>query len=209
MSDERVILVEGNDDVHSIIHVLKKRGVFIEGAVTFYDSKGWDSLLAAVPIRFKSSTHTVIGIVADADTSIASRWRDLCDACKPFGFNSLPDAAPPGGLVAANDEGVRLGIWLMPNNLDNGALEDFLLSLVRPEDRVLLKARQVVAGLATDEKHFGGTSELKAVAHTYLSWQEAPGRPLGLAVNFNYFDARADAARSFQEWFDLLTKKRE
>jgi hypothetical protein len=204
VSDERIILVEGNDDVHAIVHVLKKRGLFIEGYMKLHDSGGWDNLISAVPVRLKSAAHRVIGIVADADNCLDARWSDICKAVRKFGFNELPAAAPKTGYVAQNDAGVRVGIWLMPNNLDNGALEDFLLTLVDPSDKVFLKAKSIVCSLSADEKRFSKVAERKAISHTYLAWQETPGRPLGLSVNFNYFNARADAAQAFQDWYSTL-----
>src|SRR5436190_24268592 len=35
----------------------------------------------------------------------------------------------------------------------------------------------------------------KALIHTWLAWQEKPGRPLGLAITARYFDATASYAQ--------------
>ncbi|WP_295576610.1 DUF3226 domain-containing protein [uncultured Stenotrophomonas sp.] len=205
MVDERIVLVEGNDDLHAIIHVLSKRGAFVEGEIKFVDSKGWDNLIASIPVRLKSSSHRVIGIIADSDNVIEQRWSDICEKLEPEGFGPFPEMPPDGGFVARGDDNRLVAVWLMPNNRDNGALEDFLLSLIVPSDPVLGKATNVVDGLDATEKRFGPTGIKKAVVHTYLAWQESPGRPLGLAVNCNYFDARAANALDFESWYRQLT----
>lgn len=205
MDEERIVLVEGNDDVHAIIHVLKKRGAFVQDAVKFVDSEGWDKLISAIPVRLKSSVHRVIGIIADADNVLGQRWVDICAKLEGEGFGPFPAVPPSGGYVATAPDGRVVGIWLMPNNTDNGALEDFLLSLIAPGDPILDKATTTVCGLSALEKRFGSTGHRKAVAHTYLAWQESPGRPLGMAVNCNYFDANAAAAQGFEAWYRQLT----
>lgn len=200
---EHVLLVEGNDDKHSIIHVLKKRGVDPERVVDIIDSGGWDPLLDSIPVRLKSSAHKRVGVVADADSSCAARWSAICRAVDGFNFGQMLAGLPNRGFVD-DGNGMRFGVWLMPNNQDNGALENFLLRLVRADDPVLHKSRMVVDQLSAEEKRFPNVARDKAVAHTYLAWQESPGRPLGMAVNCNYFDARAGEADAFFNWFNQL-----
>lgn len=37
--------------------------------------------------------------------------------------------------------------------------------------------------------------------HTWLAWQEEPGKPFGIALKAGYFDHQSPAADHFVDWF--------
>jgi hypothetical protein len=84
----------------------------------------------------------------------------------------------------------------MPNNQDSSMLEDFCAELATPTS--ITVARQCVETAKNQqattfkEVHFS-----KAVIHTYLAWQDEPGRPLGQAITKQALRADTDIAIRF------------
>jgi hypothetical protein len=51
-------------------------------------------------------------------------------------YQNLPDSMPKTGLIHTERSLPKLGIWIMPNNQDNGALEEFYLKLATNIDGI-------------------------------------------------------------------------
>jgi hypothetical protein len=91
----------------------------------------------------------------------------------------------------------------MPDNKTIGMLEDFLLKTVTPAGVEV--ARQAVdlaqsRGVAT----FRNPHYSKALIHTFLSWQDEPGYPLGLAVTAKVLSAECEISNLFVSWLRKL-----
>jgi len=71
---------------------------------------------------------------------------------------------------------------MMPDNSVAGMLEDFVRSLVPPGDELLTFAEECVDEVIARDRRFPLSYRSKALIHTWLSWQEEPGTPLGLAI---------------------------
>ena len=44
----------------------------------------------------------------------------------------------------------------------------------------------------------------KAKIHTYLAWQDVPGRPMGQAITTNILNANSELAVKFVKWLKKL-----
>ncbi len=44
----------------------------------------------------------------------------------------------------------------------------------------------------------------KAKIHTYLAWQEEPGKPMGQAITAKVLHAESETAKVFVEWIKRL-----
>ena len=97
-----------------------------------------------------------------------------------------------------------VGVWLMPNNRDPGTLETFLHSLVPESDTLMHRAVSVVDGIPPTERRFPSHRLQHARLHTWLAWQEEPGRPFGQAVTKRYLDAGRAPAPLFASWLQRL-----
>ena len=93
--------------------------------------------------------------------------------------------------------GVRVGVWLMPDNRRIGALEDFLQDLIDDSDVLLPHARESTARAKAKGARFPDKDSKKALVHTWLAWQEEPGRPYGVAIKARYLRDDSDAAERF------------
>lgn len=196
------LLVEGNDDQHVIWSLCEK--FQINEVFDVIDCEGVDNLTAQIGVRFKQSGLNTLGIIIDADAQLQLRWNSIKNTLKDIGFD-IPDDLPAEGLISTKQNGQKVGLWIMPNNNLNGMLEDFIAFLVPPDDKLM---PIVNATLETIEKekinNYPPIHKSKAAIHTWLSWQEDPGTPLGLSITKKYLTTDKDICISLINWLKLL-----
>ena len=145
----------------------------------------------------------------DADTGLAARWQSLRDRLLEAGYPNVPAGPDPKGTILPAPGGTsllpRVGIWLMPDNQTEGILEDFLRFLVPEESQPLLDhAESSIAAIPDGERRFGPLDEPKALIHTWLAWQEEPGKPFGTAITAGFLDPNLPQADALAAWLDKL-----
>lgn len=169
---------------------------------------GVERLLAPgyIATEYKTARLQALGVVLDADDDPAARWRQLCGCDLPFAAE-LPPAPPEDGLVLQpKSGGPRFGVWMMPDNSTRGMLETFLLAL-RPDnpDQALWQwADEVVAQAQQKGALFKSAHHDKARVHTFLAWQDPPGRQLHQALQQRLLNPKAALAQRFVGWFRQL-----
>lgn len=202
------LLVEGNDDFHVVHALFNKNNVPVNNRenpnrkFSVKDCKGIESLLEVLPILLKILER--VGIIIDADTEISNRWSQVRNILITAGF-SVPQTLNREGVIIEN-AGIRIGIWLMPNNSDNGMLEDFMRFLISDDDTLLPHAERILSEIeALSENKYGIIHRSKALIHTWLAWQEDPGSPLGQAITKRYLAIEnKEIAEKFIEWINNL-----
>jgi len=152
----------------------------------------------------KPDPPNTIGIVLDVDTSdITRRWQQIQQKIKTHGYK-FPKHPLTNGTILQKKEGYPLiGIWLMPNNKKKGMLEDFLIDMVDKE--ALQSAEECI--LKAKEKGFTKFKSghySKALLHTWLSWQNEPGKPLGQAITADILQPGTELAKTFINWLKKL-----
>lgn len=199
----QVLLVEGINDCHVIwalceaLDVPETFGIYVCESVDLVLSR-----LNALIQRPESEIKT-IGVVLDADRNFAGRWQGIKHKLRddPYVLPDEPDL--DGTIIEAVDTMPRIGVWLMPNNVDSGMLEDFCRELA-PADAVKF-AEQCVAGAKEKEfATFKDVHQAKAVIHTYLAWQDEPGKPLGQSIATQVLNPNTDIAKTFVDWLKRL-----
>ena len=143
--------VEGTDDVHVIKHLLLRHGIdcplekdprqgrkLAPHAPEIRSPRnGRNGVLEIIDAAVRFSNNRSVGFVLDADAEPQDRWHAVCGKLKKFGLD-LPAQIPPGGFVHDVAEfRARVGVWLMPDNQREGALEQFLADLVKDNDALL------------------------------------------------------------------------
>lgn len=92
----------------------------------------------------------------------------------------------------------------MPDNNLDGTLETFLRFLVPEDDKLLPHAKQILDELPnvepSPEKRFKPIHRQKALMHTWLAWQQEPGKPYGQAITARYLDTSLPMAQTFVSW---------
>lgn len=196
----KILLVEGTDDRHVIMHLCGNRGL-PELEIRQYG--GVSKLLPNLPVQLKASDVDVLGVVLDADTDLNARWDSLKNLLAQVGYTGLPyKPISTGTIIDAPADALlpKVGIWIMPNNTTTGNLEDFLRFLVPSESKLFAHVQNSVAGIPEEERRFHKNMKSKAVIHTWLAWQEEPGKPLGTAITARYLDHEVPQVDDFVVW---------
>lgn len=191
------LLVEGNDDKHVVWALCEK--FQIAESFDVIDCEGISNLLVQIPVRLKQSGITTLGLIIDADTDISNRWISLQNILERSDFN-LPHEMSPDGLIVESN-GVKIGIWIMPDNVLNGMLEDFISFLV-PKDDSLIELASITVQKIEERKlnKYSALHKMKALIHTWLAWQEVPGTPMGLAITKRYLTTDQETCSRFVKW---------
>ena len=93
----------------------------------------------------------------------------------------------------------------MPDNQFSGMLEDFLVQLIPENSRDLLEiAENCVAEARRNGAPFKEVHRTKAEVHTWLAWQDEPGKQLHQAVDHRVLDPEKPESRPFVDWFRRL-----
>ena len=91
----------------------------------------------------------------------------------------------------------------MPDNILPGDLERFVSFLVPANDTLWSRAKTTISDIPDQDRRFG-SKKSKAEIHTWLAWQQEPGRPLGVAIRARYLDPDAPKAQQFVKWLREL-----
>jgi len=202
---KRVLLVEGNTDLHIVAHLWKSH----ELPERFFDIRKCESdkkVLNRLKVLLSAAEEArpeKLGIILDADTQPASdRWDAIKDRLTTAEYSSYANYAPPdyleadGTIVPGGGKYPDIGIWIMPDNLSAGMLEDFLADLA-PEESMAFAKECVADAKDKGFSSYKSVHQSKAEIHTYLAWQDEPGNPLGISIDANALDAHLPVAKQF------------
>lgn len=201
---KNILLVEGPDDKHVFHNLCGRHGLPQPDEIIPHG--GYIALLDAIQTRIKESDVGALGVVIDADTDLSSRWTAVRDRLLKGGYEAPRDMEktglvllpPPGTLLP------RVGVWIMPDNSLPGILEDFIRDLVPAGDQLYEYAENCVAGIAPAQKRFRALDLPKVHIHTWLAWQDEPGKPLGQAITRGILDANTEKALVVVAWLKRL-----
>jgi hypothetical protein len=197
-----VLLVEGSNDCHVVMSLCNIHDV--PETFGLYECGGKEQVLKRLnALIVQPESPQTIGVILDADSGVDDRWISIKAKLRHYAypFPALPETQ--GTIIEAQDTLPRLGFWLMPNNQMKGMLEDFCLEMI--EQRAHETAQAAVEnaqaeGICT----FQATHFSKAIVHTYLAWQDEPGRPLGQAITCQALRPHTETAQAFIEWLNRL-----
>lgn len=208
------LFVEGSDDMNVFIHLLNYHDISSRDRASkkLFKNKdehfeirphnGFPDLLQKFKIEMKGDVaNNRYGIVVDADTEIADRWKSLMGVLKDASYNSMPHIPDAGGIFIEQDGLPTIGIWLMPNNKLPGAIEEFISFLGLEDDVLWPIAKNALQEAMIVKCNFKPTYVTKAHLHTWLAWQEEPGTPMGQAITKKYVEAQASHALLLVNWF--------
>ncbi|MEI6141525.1 MAG: DUF3226 domain-containing protein [Mariniphaga sp.] len=196
------LLVEGKDDQHVIWALCEKFKV--KESFDVIDCEGIDRLIEQIPVRFKQSGLEALGVIIDADSDIGTRWDSLKGLLSTFGY-IVPLNLPLNGLILRNEDNIKVGVWIMPNNNLNGMLEDFIVFLVPKDDQLSPIVNQTLDHIESlNLNKYSLIHKSKATIHSWLSLQEDPGTPMGLAITKRFLTTEEQTCGLFIKWLDEL-----
>lgn len=202
---KKVLLVEGINDKHVINNLLKAHD--LENLITIRDKEGISNILATLKTEVDAN-QDFLGIVVDANSSLDSRWQSLSDKLKDkeIGYSNVAENPVKDGLILDSQGFLpKFGVWVMPNNELVGKIENFIRLLVAEERENLWQiVEKAVSEIPSEEKLFAEKDIIKAQVHTFLAWQDEPGRPMGESITRRYFQIDAPEALNFVEWIRNL-----
>lgn len=201
-----VLIVEGEDDKFAVIGLLEHHVDWPNdkaNAPVFIDvGKSAGEILKEkyISTQMKRSGLKRLGLMLDADSNPVGRYTSLRNLCLP-GFPNLPENIGADGVWVEQDE-LRLGIWIMPDNGSQGYLESFLKYLVPPGGEPVWDHATASVAAATE---MGATCKQthvpKACLYTWLAWQDEPGQSPGRALTQKILDPHQEHAERFIRWF--------
>lgn len=207
----KILMVEGIDDQKVIEKLLQRRKIVFND-FGIHNCQGIDKLLNLLPTIINAGSYEIIGIIVDADEDIKTRWQVIKDIISKSGYKNIPNDSQPKGisLEDENEELPEIGIWIMPDNKIRGAIEDFISFLIPDNDEIFPIAKTTVEKLINQEKNrFTISKKSKAIIHTWLAWQERPGKQLGSAITYRVAQEYLlddTKAAAFINWLKRLFK---
>jgi hypothetical protein len=206
--ETKKLLVEGAEELRVIPQLMEANGVTWnrgEEPLNIINCDGVENLLKPKYISAQLKTPnglTHLGIVIDADEEPDNRWKSLYNACLP-NIPNLPQNLPAEGLIITLESGIKFGVWMMPDNQSRGMLETFLAYLV-PDNNLW----QYTQNKVIEAKQQGATYRDyhldKANIHTYLAWQDPPGKQLHDAVKQRILNQSYPQSANFLRWLQEL-----
>ena len=212
------LIVEGKDDLYSILHLLRRTGVLQKEAteqsspIEIIPVNSKRRLIDDIRTRWKQAGVKSIGYVLDADDAaselkgVVPTWDAIRHRLTQIPVDSETSISIHGFTGQVGTEGPRIGIWIMPDNQRDGAIEDFLISLIDPLDLLFRFASEKTAeagNLAVDDK-FRDSDFGKAVLSCWLAWCDDPGKPYGHAMLAGRFSVSTEPATRFIDWIRKL-----
>ena len=199
----RVLLVEGPDDKHVVMHIRQRSGATPQ--IDVLDKDGIDNLLGSIDEEIDVEGREAVGIVVDANDSPANRWRAVRDRLARVGLDA-PAAPNPAGTIIEGDlaeDRPRVGVWLMPNNVSPGELEDFVAAMIPERDPVWPLSRAYIGGIPEEHRKFAPQKTRRAEVHAWLAAREEP-RWMGQAIGARDLDTGVETCRTFTDWLRRL-----
>lgn len=200
-----LLLVEGKDDQHVVWALCETHQVLKTFDVIVPPPEGGiEAVLKAILPRLKERGRTALGIVVDADENIQARWESLRNKLQEVGY-AIPKQPPADGFVATLADQPRLGIWLMPDNQVPGMLEHFAAYLIPANDTLKPIAEETLRSIEEQGlNRYKTIHQPKALIHTWLAWQDPPGRPMGQAITNRVLQHNQPLASHFVAWLNRL-----
>lgn len=206
----KLLLVEGKDEQFTL-------AFFMDRFVVWGDSKkdwvveiepkgGVEDLLKPGYIAAESKVpgRKALGVVLDANDSFEDRWRRAKQELRRVAAD-FPEEPTPDGLIYTRADGLRLGVWIMPDNQSRGMLETFLGMLIKPEGSALWNfAKSSCEEAGKLEGVYSPVHRDKANIHTYLAWSDPPGKSLQESIRHQVLDTMRPKGQAFARWVITL-----
>ena len=199
---ERLLIVEGQDDKHVVLHLRDRSESMPEFCIS--DKDGIGSLLDSISLEIKAHGRRSLGILVDANDEPENRWKSVGSRLQRVGLEP-PEKPEPDGTILSGDPPAfpRIGIWMWPDNRYPGELEHFVKSMIPAKDPVWPRSEQYIDSIPESDRKFPPGKEMKAKIYAWLATTKAPGR-MGTAIKAQMLDVDGPLARKFADWLRRL-----
>lgn len=217
-----VLIVEGPGDTDFLDILMSRLGKTVDihpPKARGLKGNGISNVLKTLPIDLglaASGSIQRIGVVVDADHTginggFQSRRQEIVAILNQFGYEVngvLPPAQPNIGEIFLHPRGsAPFGLWIMPNHLNDGCLEDFVSPMITDANQKLALAHGV-ASLDSRPQNLQFYNPVchksKAEVATWLAMQKPPGMPIDLALKTELLDGGTPNLNAFNIWVDKV-----
>lgn len=197
-SPQRVLLVEGPDDDHVVRHLSERTGGMPSLCIKQKD--GIEKLLPSIPPEFNVSGRKVLGILVDADDNPQDRWQSLRERLSDLNVQLPSNPYTQGTIIQSQP---RVGIWMMPDNMSPGELEDFIATMIPSGDSVWPLAQTYIGNIPKTDRQFTLGKIRRAEVHAWLAARKSP-RKMGAAIGAGDLDISVPISGIFVAWLQAL-----
>ena len=214
-----VLLVEGQDDKHIVWHLCAKNNstfsvrrneydhfvTLLAQSTTFHIAEQGNRprVISAMGQLVKARNPKPFGIVVDADDDQGHCWSQIVAGFNGTGVKLPCSPDPTGTIIPGEGFLPRIGIWLMPNNVSTGEMENFIRGMVSTSDLIWPLSEGYINGIPDQEKRFASNKLEKATIFAWLSTKKEPGR-IGAAIGDNQLEVDGRQCREFLDWIERL-----
>ena len=195
------LLVEGNDERYVIRRLCERMA--LESVPEPEDCRGIEPLLERIRDTLVEPGLEALGIVADANSDIGSRWQGIQHRAGTRGIVLPNNPDPVGTIVTATEDTPRVGVWLMPNNADSGELEDFVAQMIPQDDPVWPRSKDYIDRIPEKHQKFAANKTTRAQVHAWLATRADP-RQMGLAITAGDLKTDGVLVQAFVHWLNRL-----
>ncbi len=201
ITSNQLLAVEGKDEFYFFKKLLLFKDI---QDIQVIDIGGKEQFRAKLPFLRNTegfSDVRAIGFIRDAEENNAnSAFESICGTLKK---NSLP---VPKSINTVNKSFIgkvqfKTGVFIMPNNIDNGMLEDLCLKSIEQED-VFECVEKYIDCLRSLNKEKINYSKAKVL--TYLASKKPIVNTLGLAAQKEYWNFDSSCFNEVKAFLDGL-----
>ena len=205
-AEPKLLLVEDGDHLSVISNLMQRhaslasvRGsyeVFIRALGSVTKVLDFDQ----VSVEWQNPKLERLALIVDADGDASERVSAIRDIAIQL---DLPwTYAGSGPIKIEASDGRRFGAWIMPDNQSAGMVESFCTAMIDTETdpiwrlayEAMFEARRLGAQWRDTHMH-------RCHLYTWLSWQDTPGSPMGLAISKGILAGSPKNVQDFIEWF--------
>lgn len=198
ITSSHVLLVEGMDEVNFFGMLL--RSIMPVSHIDIRQVGGKDQFKNKLSTLTKSTDWRKVrkvAIIRDADDDFARSYQSIIDSLKSAGLSA---PLHTGEFTAVEPQ---VGLFLMPNNANSGALEDLCLQSISSKP-VFKCVADFTACLSRIKSHPRNRSKSQVL--TYLSAMPEPCPNLGIAALKGYWDFGSQEFSDLKAFFqDFLS----
>ena len=200
-NSKKVLLVEGRDDEGVISCIRRKSCPSLSFDVV--PKHGIDKLLDAIPAEVDRPDRLSLGVVADADSDPSLRWQQLQKRFLEANIDFPDKPSKRGTIIPAAEPSPMVGVWIMPDNVSSGAMEDFVWKMIPKCDTIQPRARKYVAGIPCQDRRHRSGKEQTAILYSWLAVQRDPKR-IGATICSDRLSVDGGCCQMFVRWLREL-----
>ena len=201
-SPEKLLMVEGTTDRELVLGILKREKLLKKLGFHIEQKNGIDSLINSISAEYKAPGRAVLGILVDADNSQSKVWKRIIEKLRTCtGMNEFPEQPPIGGYVTTGNP--RVGIWIMPNNNDRGAVENFIANMIPNTNQKWIKTQRFIDDITASDFEANIRDRMKAQIGVWLAILRQP-RSVRTAIEVGNLRVNTELAKRFVGWLKRL-----